>query len=97
MSDAEFLAFMADPKCHACGSLDPGNANGWAVDHDHACCPGNFGCRSCVRGLLCHGCNLALGGVQDDPDRLLDLYAYLKRAQMGLTPARPQEALSDQR
>jgi Recombination endonuclease VII len=34
------------------------------VDHDHACDhPGKgwFSCRDCVRGLLCHPCNIRLG------------------------------------
>jgi hypothetical protein len=31
--------------------------------------------------LLCHGCNAALGMVNDDPERLLKLHAYLLRHQ----------------
>lgn len=47
------------------------------VDHDHACCPGSKSCGKCVRGLLCHACNTALGNFQDDPKRLLAAVAYL--------------------
>ncbi len=51
------------------------------IDHDHACCPGSYSCGSCVRGLLCWACNVALGIVKDDPDVLKGLLAYLgKRA-----------------
>jgi hypothetical protein len=31
------------------------------------------------RGWLCHGCNLALGIVRDNPDILRNMIAYLKR------------------
>ena len=35
------------------------------VDHDHACCPSSMkSCGKCVRGLLCSGCNRALGIVE---------------------------------
>jgi hypothetical protein len=79
MSDEDYLALRAKAKCDACGTTDPGHKLGFMIDHDHLCCPGNKGCPNCVRGLLCHGCNVALGAIKDDANRLLDLYAYLYR------------------
>ena len=35
------------------------------VDHDHRHCPGSYGCRSCVRGMLCPRCNGNLGKLGD--------------------------------
>jgi len=49
------------------------------IDHDHSCCPRRGkGCGKCVRGLLCPGCNHALGSAQDDPDRLRAMADYLE-------------------
>lgn len=36
----------------------------FAVDHDHACCPGRKSCGECLRGLLCYQCNVSLGGIE---------------------------------
>lgn len=65
--------------CAACGSTDPRNPKGWCVDHDHTCCAGGRKtCGRCIRGVLCFPCNAALGAIQDDPDALLGLLAYIK-------------------
>lgn len=57
-----------DNQCQACGSSDPGT-KGWTTDHDHETLK--------FRGILCSGCNLALGYVQDSVIRLKHLMNYL--------------------
>lgn len=47
------------------------------VDHDHSCCPGIWGCQTCIRGLLCRACNFAIGQMSDDPIRLVAAARYL--------------------
>ncbi|MFF9002615.1 endonuclease VII domain-containing protein [Streptomyces achromogenes] len=64
--------------CAICAATEPGGrGEKFHIDHDHACCPGIRSCGSCIRGLLCTGCNTALGGFRDDPKRLLAAVAYL--------------------
>jgi hypothetical protein len=48
------------------------------VDHDHSCCVGKKSCGNCVRGLLCHNCNRALGLFGDRIDLLHSAAQYLK-------------------
>jgi nitrate/TMAO reductase-like tetraheme cytochrome c subunit len=58
--------------CAACHSIFPGRKTGhWCTDHDH-----NTGV---VRGILCNGCNAAIGHAKDDPKRLRALATYLER------------------
>lgn len=49
------------------------------IDHDHACCPGDRSCGKCVRGIICHGCNCALGYIKEDPETVKRMLKYLKR------------------
>src|SRR5581483_3199725 len=45
--------------CAICGTAEPGE-KGWALDHDHDCCPTSNRdektCGGCVRGVLCGRC-----------------------------------------
>lgn len=60
-------------KCLGCGSLEADRAEGsrmWPVDHDHA--------TGEIRGILCPGCNQALGLIGDSVATLLQLANYLE-------------------
>lgn len=48
-----------------------------SIDHDHACCPGHFSCGACIRGLLCHKCNTALGLLNENVDTIESMKKYL--------------------
>jgi hypothetical protein len=50
-----------------------------SVDHDHACCPGKTSCGRCIRGLLCHRHNLAIGLLGDSRALLAAADTYLRR------------------
>jgi Recombination endonuclease VII len=62
--------------CAVCGGV---NSDGkrLSVDHNHECCPGNFSCGECVRGLLCKHCNYGLGHFRDSPALLMSAVIYL--------------------
>ena len=51
--------------CEVCGSTEKLH-----LDHDHT--------SGKVRGCLCQGCNLALGLMGDDPERLRKLADYME-------------------
>lgn len=73
---AEMLAAQGG-GCAICG--EPPTSRLLHVDHDHSCCSGETSCGKCVRGLLCRGCNQALGHMQDDPARIRRAAEYLER------------------
>lgn len=67
--------------CAICRRTELSSKRGWHVDHDHECCPEVArSCGACVRGILCTGCNTALGGFQDNPDHLFAAWGYLSGA-----------------
>lgn len=69
LTENEALEMRSREGCDVCGQNRIGK--GLHIDHDHQ--------TGRVRGALCHGCNLALGNVEDDPERLRALADYLER------------------
>lgn len=68
----EVFALLLDEQgggCAICGG-PPTTKHGFHVDHDHE--------TGRIRGILCHGCNTALGGAKDDPEILRKAAAYLE-------------------
>lgn len=59
--------------CKSCKATEPGSIHGWSIDHDHTKQKGDLGY---VRGVLCCGCNSALGHMKEDPVRLRALANY---------------------
>lgn len=87
LSDEKIIELFADPRCHICGRQE------WAttkkhlsLDHDHTHHPENRkrGCDECVRGLLCHGCNVGLGNFLDSPELLQKASDYLEKSAKAL-------------
>jgi hypothetical protein len=72
-----------DGLCYLCGrELDAENTRKTHVEHWHGCVAHDpeFSCDACRRGLACNGCNLILGIIQDDPDRLRAIADKLEEA-----------------
>jgi Recombination endonuclease VII len=66
ITEAEFAQILA-AQGSACGMCHEPFEDGQLihVDHDHDCCKEkNRSCGKCVRGLLCHACNVALGHIE---------------------------------
>lgn len=58
-------------RCGCCEAEAPGGRNRWHTDHCHA--------TGKVRGILCYGCNIMLGGARDQERVLSAGAAYLER------------------
>ncbi|MFI7334921.1 endonuclease VII domain-containing protein [Micromonospora aurantiaca (nom. illeg.)] len=80
ITEVDFKELLASQNncCPICGSGNP-IGKGWAVDHDHSCCPGKQSCGKCVRAVLCTECNLGLGKFRDSPVYLRKAADYLEK------------------
>lgn len=80
--DFRALIKAQEGRCAACGKGETaigrtGKVRTLSIDHCHK--------TGRVRGLLCHKCNIALGCVDDNPQALRRLAAYLEVADAGRT------------
>jgi hypothetical protein len=79
LDDYHSLLEDQDFTCKICKRKDVTFRKRLSVDHNHACCPGEGSCGKCIRGLLCHHCNAALGNVQDNIKTLQAMIEYLQK------------------
>ena len=70
LAEYDEMAERQGHVCAICGEPERRHHGKLSVDHDHA--------TGRVRGLLCNACNVALGRMDDDPDRLEKAAAYLR-------------------
>jgi len=77
--DFEALVDAQEGRCSVCRHLMQGaGPRRMTIDHDHGCCPGRKSCGKCIRGLLCHRCNVMIGFLEGfvqrggDPQRIVD-------------------------
>lgn len=75
ITEEQYLDMLSkyDGKCYSCKEREA-----TCIDHDHSCCGGTRrSCGKCIRGLLCHNCNTALGLMKDSKESILLLVEYL--------------------
>lgn len=96
----EELVQIFGDKCNICGEVE--NIKDWrstlphrlCVDHDHNCC--KYGCKWCIRGLLCRGCNYLLGKLEGKTGWLEVASEYLT-IEPGIFTYSDEEGESDRR
>jgi hypothetical protein len=82
ITSAEFDAMLViqGGGCAICGTTEPGGRGQFHVDHDHKCCSGARSCGKCIRGLLCGTCNVGIGMLGDDVEKVARALEYLKHS-----------------
>lgn len=66
----EWLEEHIGSDCEVCGVSEERSPRPMMVDHNHE--------TGEVRGILCWACNVALGALGDEPDRILALAEYVE-------------------
>lgn len=82
----ELLLTEQGGKCKICKEVFDKTPN---IDHDHSCCGPEKACSNCVRGLLCHRCNIFIG--------FLENYEYMEEVKtyLGLTNEAEQTKIEE--
>ncbi len=70
LNDYNIMLEKQNYRCAACNTDKPDGHGNFHTDHDHK--------TGQVRGLLCNGCNRALGFIDDSIDKLKGLIQYLQ-------------------
>lgn len=73
LADYRRMLHWQGGKCAICRRSPPKGKRLY-VDHDHA--------TGAVRGLLCNGCNVALGVIESNPARVRAAKAYMRAARL---------------
>src|SRR5262245_45851272 len=73
LSEAEYaeLIELHQNACAICRRPESIKGRMLAVDHDHK--------TGKIRGLLCHGCNVALGHLKEDENLIWNMLEYIKK------------------
>lgn len=71
MADYNNMFELQEGKCASCNRHQTMFLKALVVDHSHT--------TNKVRGLLCSGCNLALGNAGESPERLSALAGYIRK------------------
>lgn len=89
-AERDALIEAQDGRCAICGKRAP-EGKVLNVDHDHSHCGGpRKGCRHCVRGMLCNGCNTQMRWLHETG--LADSAAeYLENPPAHAVIGRPEE------
>lgn len=77
LKDFDNIFAQQDYRCAVC-KTDVSLGKGWHVDHDHNCCFGNKPtCGQCIRGIVCHHCNVGMGMFKESVEILKLAQEYL--------------------
>jgi len=77
------IRLLTATHCELCNdrfSTDKQKRRQSVIDHDHQCCGSGRTCGRCVRGIICHPCNVRVGAIEGaiDAGTLDVMLAYIQ-------------------